>query len=120
TSAGKGCWVRDVGYVIDSSSLRAVPLFVPGLTSRCSFVRAWRSFLRPGLRAQTRRAQGPSRPAVVLSLRLALPLPGRALTAPSTARGSSRSGRRLLRLHPLAGAALVEDLPGGAGEFVGE
>jgi len=37
------------------------------LTSPCSFVRAWRSFLRPGLRAQTRRAQGPSRPAVVLS-----------------------------------------------------
>jgi len=26
-----------------------------------------RLFLRPGLRAQTRRAQGPSRPAVVLS-----------------------------------------------------
>jgi hypothetical protein len=47
--------VRGVGHVIDSSSLRAVP------------VRAWRSFLRPGLRAQTRSAQGPSRPAVVLS-----------------------------------------------------
>src|SRR6516162_11217036 len=28
------------------------------LISRCSFVRAWRSFLRPGLRAQTRRAPG--------------------------------------------------------------
>jgi hypothetical protein len=42
TSAGKG-----VGYVIDRF-----------LTSPCSFVRAWRSFLRPGLRAQTRRAQG--------------------------------------------------------------
>ena len=37
------------------------------LTSRCSFVCAWRSFLRPGLRAQTRRAYGSSRPAVVLS-----------------------------------------------------
>src|SRR4029077_17574559 len=37
------------------------------LLSRSSFVRAWRSFLCPGLRAQTRRAQGPSRPAVVLS-----------------------------------------------------
>src|SRR5439155_3317860 len=120
TSAGKGCWVRDVGYVIDSSSLRAVPLFVPGLTSRCSFVRAWRSFLRPGLRAPTRRAQGPSRPAIVLSWRLALPLPGCALTAPSTARGSGRSGRRLLRLDAFEGASIVENSPRDPGELVGE
>ena len=48
-SSSRRPWrVRDVGYVIDSSLL----------TSRRSFVRAWRSFLRPGLRAQTRRAQG--------------------------------------------------------------
>lgn len=47
----KGCWLRHRSH----------------LTLRRSFVRAWRSFLCPGLRAQTRRAQGPSRPAVVLS-----------------------------------------------------
>src|SRR5438552_5740990 len=51
---------------------------------------------------------------------LALPLPGRALTAPSTARASSRSGRRLLRLDALEGASLVENRPGDPGELVGE
>src|SRR6266436_8223659 len=47
-------------------------------------------------------------------------LPGCALTAPSTARGSSRSGRHLLRLDALDGASLVENRPGDPGEFVGE
>src|ERR1700704_4092242 len=47
-------------------------------------------------------------------------LPGGALTAPSTARGSSRSGRRLLRLDALEGASLVENRPGDPGELVGE
>ena len=46
---------KALGYVIDSS-----------LASLCSFVRAWRSFLRPGLRAQAHRAQGPSGLAVAL------------------------------------------------------
>src|SRR5262252_7420314 len=47
-----------VGYVIDSL-----------LAWRCSLVRAWRLFLRPGLRiAGARRAQGPSRLAVALAL----------------------------------------------------
>jgi hypothetical protein len=68
TSAGR------LSYVIDSSSFCAVPLFVPG---GCSFVRAWRLFLRPGLRVQTRRAQEPSRVAVALALPLASVLPGR-------------------------------------------
>ena len=44
---------RRVDYIIDSSSFHG-----------CSFVRAWRPFLRPGLRVQARRAQGPSRLAV--------------------------------------------------------
>jgi hypothetical protein len=57
---------RRVDYVIDSSSFHG-----------CSFVRAWRLFLRPGLRVQTRRAQGPSRVAVALALPLASVLPGR-------------------------------------------
>ena len=38
---------RRVDYIIDSSSFHD-----------CSFVRAWQPFLRPGLRVQTRRAQG--------------------------------------------------------------
>ena len=38
---------RRVDYIINSSSFCG-----------CSFVRAWRSFLRPGLRVQTGRAQG--------------------------------------------------------------
>src|SRR6266436_362162 len=49
-----------------------------------------------------------------------LPLPGCALTAPSTARGSSRSGRHLICLDALEGAPLVENRPGDAGELVGE
>src|SRR6266567_1436740 len=71
-------------------------------------------------RADAPRAKGPSRPAVGLSCRLALPLPGCALTAPSTARGSGRSGRRLRRLDALEGASLVENRPGDPGELVGE
>jgi hypothetical protein len=46
------------GRLIGSSiapHFMAVPLFVPGGRS---FVRAWRPFLRPDLRVQTRRAQG--------------------------------------------------------------
>jgi hypothetical protein len=38
---------RRADYIIDSSSFHS-----------CSFVRAWRPFLRPGLRLQTGRAQG--------------------------------------------------------------
>src|SRR5580704_4651555 len=53
-------------------------------------------------------------------LTASLPLPGCALTAPSTARGSGRSGRRLLRLDALEGTSLVENRPGDPGELVGE
>src|SRR5207247_6437626 len=42
------------------------------------------------------------------------------LDGPCTARGSSRSGRPLLRLDALEGASLVENRPGDAGELVGE
>ena len=51
---------RVVDYIIGGSSFHG-----------CSFVRAWRPFLRPGLRVQARRAQGPSRLAVGLVLPLA-------------------------------------------------
>ena len=66
-------------YLIACSSSGSVPLFV--LPSS-----------RPA-RGRRRRAQEPSRPAVVLTLQLALPLPGRALTAPSTATSIKQVGR---------------------------
>src|SRR6201993_526211 len=65
------------------------------------------------------RADAP-RARAVKAGRLALPLPGCALTVPSTARGSGRLGRRLLRLDALEGASLVENRPGDPGELVGE
>src|SRR6266403_1489802 len=42
------------------------------------------------------------------------------LDGPSTARGSGRLGRRLLRLDALEGASFVKNRPGDAGELVGE
>ena len=70
--------------------------------------------------AQARRAQGPSRLAVAMALRLAPVFPGHALTGLSTARGSSRSGRCCIGLDVLEGTPLMENRPGDAGEFVGE
>src|SRR6516225_1461003 len=92
--------------------------FDSSLALCCSFVCALRLFLRPGLRMHRRAArrgrQGwPSRLACAL-------LPGHALTGPSTARGSSRLGRRLIGLDALESAPLVENRPGDAGELVGE
>src|SRR5215470_12133432 len=104
TSAGKG-----VGYVIDSSSLRTVPLFVPG----------GRSFV-PACACRRAARKVPSRLAVTLALPLAPALPGHALPAPSTARGSRWPGRRRISLDALEGAPLVENRPGDAGELVGE
>src|SRR6188508_1250327 len=69
--------------------------------------------------ALRRRAQGPSRLAVALVLPRAPALPGHALTGPSTARGSSRSGRRI-GLNALESAPVVENRPGDAGQLVGE
>src|SRR5258707_9577969 len=61
------------------------------LISPSSFVRAkGRSFV-PACRTSIASRAGRSRPAVALGLRLAPALPGCALTAPSTARGSSGS-----------------------------
>jgi hypothetical protein len=101
--------VRTVGYVIDSSSLHAVPLFVPG----------GRSFV-PACACRRAARKGTSRLAVALALPLAPALPGHALTGPSTARGSSRSGRSRISLDALEGASLVENRPGDAGELVGK
>jgi len=60
---------RRVDYIIDSSSFHG-----------CSFVRAWRRFLRPGLRVQTGRAQGVVKAGRRAGLPLASMLPGHALT----------------------------------------
>jgi hypothetical protein len=101
--------VRTVGYVIDSSSLHAVPLFVPG----------GRSFV-PACACRRAARKGTSRLAVALALPLAPALPGHALTGPSTARGSSRSGRSRISLDALEGASLVENRPGDSGKLVGK
>src|SRR6202158_2711588 len=62
------------------------------LIPRSSFVRAQAvPSSRPAER-RSRRAQGRSRPAVALGLRRAPALPGRALTAPGTARGARGGG----------------------------
>ena len=74
---------------------------------------------RPAER-RSRRAQGPSRLAVALGLRLAPALPGHALTGPSTARGSSGSGRCIIGPTSLEGASFGEHRPGDAGKLVGE
>src|SRR6516165_2339744 len=68
--------------------------------------------------AEARRAQGPSRLAVAITLRLAPVFAGHALTGPSTARGSSSSGR--IGFDALEDASLVEYRPGDPGELVGE
>src|SRR6266567_4804943 len=105
TSAGKRC----LAYVIGSSSSRAVPLFVP-----CG-----RSFVPARACAETPRAR------VVKAgrrayLALAPVLPGHALTDPSTARHSRRSGRHLVHAVAFEVALLVEDGPGDTGKLVGE
>ena len=92
----------------------------PHLALRCSFVRAWRPFLRPDLRPRTRRAQGPSRLAVAQASPLASMLPGHALTAPSTARGLSWTGRHRIGLDAREGAPLVENRPRDAGKLIGQ
>src|SRR6267154_5042389 len=79
-----------------------------------------RSFV-PACRRRSRRAQGRSRPAVALGLRLAPALPGCALTAPSTARGSSGSDDAcIVGPRQLEGASFSQHRPGDAGKLVGE
>lgn len=90
------------------------------LISLNSFVRAkGRSFV-PARRSRSRRAQGRSRPAVALGLRLAPTLPGCALTAPSTARGSSGSNACIVGPRQLEGASFGQHRPGDAGKLIGE
>src|SRR5262249_17498499 len=88
--------------------------------SRCSFVRAWRPFLRPGLRVRTRRTPGAVKAGRRIRLAAAPALPGHALTGPSTARCLRRSGRHCIGLDALEGAPVVENRPGDAGELVGQ
>src|ERR1700730_13777192 len=88
-------WKLLIGYVIACSSYRAVPLFEPRAVPSS----------RPAER-RSRRAQGRSRPAVALGLRLAPALPGCALTAPSTARGSSGSDACIVSPRQLEGPSL--------------
>src|SRR3984893_12430132 len=78
-------------------------------------------FLRPGPQSVDRVARrGRSRPAVALGLRLAPALPGCALTAPSTARGSSGSDDCIVGPRQLEGASFSQHRPGDAGKLVGE
>src|SRR4030088_423508 len=96
--------VSDVGYAIDSSSLRAVPLFVPGggsFVPACARRRAAR---------KGRQGRPSCCPDVVPTL------PGCALTALTTARGSGTSGPRLHPLRALEGASLVLPRPAKPGE----
>src|SRR5262249_15811329 len=102
------------GKPLQSSSL-STPAFELFLCSRLAVVPS----SRPA-RAERRRAQRPSSLPVVPVLRLATALPGDALTAPRTARGSSGPGRHRIALDALEGAPLVENRPGDAGELVGE
>lgn len=59
----------------------------------CSFVRAWWPFVRPGLRVQARRAQGPSRLAVAWASPLASMLPGHVLYGPEHGARITLDGR---------------------------
>src|SRR5215472_4727902 len=88
--------------------LMAVPLFVPG----------GRSFV-PTCACRRAARKGPSRLAVGRALPLASVLPGHALMAPSTARGS-RWGGRSIGFVAREGAPLVENRPRDASELVGQ
>src|SRR5262249_43321325 len=94
---------------IASPHLIAVPLFVPG----------GRSFV-PTCACRRAARKGRSRLAVGRALPLASVLPGHALTAPSTARGSRWMGRHRIGLVAPEGAPLVENRPRDANELVGE
>src|SRR5215471_8121198 len=100
--------VDSLGHRIASPHLIAVPLFVPG----------GRSFV-PTCACKRAARKGPSRLAVGRALPLASVLPGHALTAPSTARGSRWRGRSIGLVAP-EGAPLVENRPRDAGELVGQ
>src|ERR1700731_1886702 len=102
-------WKLLVGYVIACSSYRAVPLFEPIAVPSS----------RPA-ECRSRRAQARSRPAVALGLPRAPALPGCALTAPSTARGSSGSDACIAGPRQLEGASFSQHRPGDAGKLVGE
>src|SRR4029077_3189457 len=90
------------------------------LISRSSFVRAkGRSFV-PARRTSIASRAGAVRPAVALGFRLAAALPGCALTAPSTARGSSGSDACIVGPRQLEGASFSQHRPGDASKLVGE
>src|SRR5215813_621695 len=87
------------GRLITSSiapHLMAVPLFVPG----------GRSFV-PACACRRAARKGPSRLAVGRALPLASVLPGHALTAPSTARGSHWTGRLCFGLDARPGVSIL-------------
>src|SRR6266700_5181590 len=100
-------WKLLIDYVIACSSYRPVPLFEPMSVPSS----------RPAER-RSRRAQGRSRPAVAPGLRLAPTLPGCALTAPSTARGSSGSDACTVGPRQLEGASFSQHRPGDTCELV--
>src|SRR5258708_4310219 len=91
------------------------------LISRSCFVRAkGRSFV-PARRTSIASRAGAVRPAVALGLQLAPALPGCALTAPSTASGSSRTDDACILCPPhLESASFSQHPPGDAGKLVGK
>jgi hypothetical protein len=103
-------WKLLIGLLIACSSFRPVPLFEPRARS---FVPACRTSIASRAGAVK---VGPSR----LGLRRAPALPGRALTAPSTARGSSGSDACIVGPRQLEGASFSQHRPGDAGKLVGE
>jgi hypothetical protein len=99
---------RRVDYIIDSSSFHGG-----------SFVRAWRPFLRPGLRVQTRRAQGAVKAGRRAGLASRFDVARPRLDVPEL-RGSRWTGRHRIGVDARKSALLVENRPRDAGELVGE
>src|SRR5947207_388617 len=90
------------------------------LIPRSSFVRAKdRSFV-PACGTSIASRAGAVKAGRRACLRLAPALPGCALTAPSTARGSSGSDACIVGPPQLEGASLSQRRPGDAGKLVGE
>src|SRR5881227_1070284 len=91
------------------------------LIPRSSFARAkGRSFVPACRTLIASRAGAVKTGRRALGLRRAPALPGRALTAPSTARGSSRSDACIVSPRQLEGTSFSQHRPGDAGKLVGE
>src|ERR1700722_12761113 len=90
------------------------------LISRSSFVRAKGRTFVPARRTSIASRAGAVKAGRRVGLRRAPALPGCALTAPSTARGSSGSDACIVGPRQLEGASFSQHRPGDAGKLVGE